>query len=108
VAQKLPSAAIERTLLGRARRFLVASALPLDDRMASWNSYFFNPATVMRRDLAVDCDAPLDWQRAVFAQAQGATTLARVLEHNFRTYLPFDLLVKADRTSMAHGLELRS
>jgi asparagine synthase (glutamine-hydrolysing) len=108
VAQTMPAGAIERTLLGRARRFLVASALPLDDRMASWNSYFLNPASVIRRDLFVDSEAPLAWQRRVFAQAQGTTTLARVLEHNFRTYLPFDLLVKADRTSMAHGLELRS
>jgi asparagine synthase (glutamine-hydrolysing) len=108
VAQKLPSAAIERTLLGRARRFLVASALPLDDRMASWNAYFFDPSQVMRRDLGVDCEAPLGWQRSIFAEGHGATTLARVLEHNFRTYLPYDLLVKADRTSMANALELRS
>ena len=34
--------------------------------------------------------------------------LARVLDLNFRTYLLDDLLPKADRCSMAHGLELRS
>jgi asparagine synthase (glutamine-hydrolysing) len=44
----------------------------------------------------------------MFAAGPGATVLSRVLDHNFRTYLPFDLLVKADRMSMAHGLELRS
>jgi asparagine synthase (glutamine-hydrolysing) len=53
-------------------------------------------------------DAPRRWQEQVFALGKGQTLLARILEHNFRTYLPFDLLVKADRTSMAHGLELRS
>ncbi len=31
-----------------------------------------------------------------------------MLEHNFRSYLPYDLLVKADRSSMAHGLEALS
>jgi asparagine synthase (glutamine-hydrolysing) len=31
-----------------------------------------------------------------------------LLDLNFRTYLPDDLLVKADRMSMAHGLEVRS
>jgi asparagine synthase (glutamine-hydrolysing) len=34
--------------------------------------------------------------------------LSRVLDLNFRTYLLDDLLPKADRCSMAHGLELRS
>src|SRR5206468_11406860 len=32
----------------------------------------------------------------------------RVLDLNLRTYLLDDLLVKADRMSMAHGLEVRS
>ncbi len=34
--------------------------------------------------------------------------MARTLSLNYSTYLPEDLLVKADRCSMAHGLELRS
>ena len=53
-------------------------------------------------------DAPLSWQRTVFAAARGHSVLAQLLEHNFVTYLPHDLLVKADRSSMAHGLEARS
>jgi asparagine synthase (glutamine-hydrolysing) len=109
-ARSLPKAAVERTLLGKARRFLDASALPLADRMARWNSYFFDPRTILRGDLAAALhpEAPLAWQRGLFAGAEGRTTLSRVLEHNFASYLPYDLLVKADRTSMAHGLELRS
>ncbi len=39
---------------------------------------------------------------------QGAHPLDRLLDLNLRTYLLDDLLVKADRTSMAHGLEVRS
>lgn len=34
--------------------------------------------------------------------------LDRILEFNFETYLPEDLLVKVDRMSMAHALEARS
>jgi asparagine synthase (glutamine-hydrolysing) len=106
----LPSCGLERTLVGRARRLLSASALPLADRMARWNAYFFEPRALLRREVAdaLDLEAPLAWQRDMFARARGRATLARVLEHNYRTYLPYDLLVKADRTSMAHGLELRA
>ena len=105
----LSSSGSERTLRARARRFLDASALPLADRMAAWNT-FFDPHALMRRDVvdAAELDAPLAWQRSIFADSRDRPPLARVLEHNFRTYLPYDLLVKADRATMAHGLEARS
>jgi len=109
---RLPGSARERSLAARGRRFLTASSLPLADRMAHWNSFFANPADVLRPEICADLGsavgAPLRWQREIFSTLSGDTTLARVLEHNFRTYLPNDLLVKADRSSMAHALELRS
>jgi len=80
--------------------------------MARWNSFFPRPRQLLRGDVAVALgdavDQPLAWQRTMFAHGHGHTSLSRILEHNFRTYLPNDLLVKADRTSMAHGLELRA
>src|SRR5207247_8157074 len=48
-----------------------------------------------------------DFRRA-WARSEGAHPLDRLLDLNLRTYLLDDLLVKADRTSMAHGLEVRS
>ena len=42
------------------------------------------------------------------ACAGEGSTLARLLQLNFETYLLDDLLVKMDRMSMAHGLEARS
>jgi asparagine synthase (glutamine-hydrolysing) len=112
LSSAMPGIAHDRSALGRAWRFLSATDLSLADRMARWNSFFHRPADVLRDDvsatLAHKMDAPADWQREVFALSHGNTVLSRVLEHNFRTYLPYDLLVKADRTSMAHGLELRS
>lgn len=44
----------------------------------------------------------------VLDEAAGHSALERILHHNFATYLPGDLLVKADRSSMLHGLEVRS
>jgi len=43
-----------------------------------------------------------------WGRTAGGRTLDRVLQLNLETYLLDDLLVKADRMSMAHGLEVRS
>ena len=66
---------------------------------------------LLRRDVRAalpNLHEPLEWMRGIVAASAGASTLARVLAHNFETYLPYDLLVKADRASMAHSLEVRS
>ena len=46
--------------------------------------------------------------RAVWNSADGLDDVDRALYGDFKTYLPDQLLVKADRASMAHGLEARS
>jgi asparagine synthase (glutamine-hydrolysing) len=56
---------------------------------------------------AVDNRALDDYGR-IWASSAGAQPLDRLLNLNLRTYLVDDLLVKADRMSMAHGLEVRS
>jgi asparagine synthase (glutamine-hydrolysing) len=53
-------------------------------------------ASLLGRDAAPDGDA------------MAASTVDEVLRHDAATYLPGDILVKADRASMAHGLELRA
>ncbi len=53
-----------------------------------------------------------DWAQRGYARqwqlTAGAKPLDRLLTLNLETYLLDDLLVKMDRTSMAHGLEVRS
>jgi asparagine synthase (glutamine-hydrolysing) len=44
----------------------------------------------------------------VWAASKGSPPLTRLLHLNLKTYLPEALLVKADRMSMRHGLEVRS
>lgn len=46
--------------------------------------------------------------RDAFEATDGATRLDRLLQVDFELYLPNDLLVKIDRASMAHSLEVRS
>src|SRR4029079_12458102 len=56
----------------------------------------------------LETEGPVEWSRRVCESFAGGSVLSRVLGDNFESYLPEDLLVKADRCSMGHSLELRS
>lgn len=92
--------------IAKGQRFAatVDEGLPL--AYLGWVSYISEP---WRRRLLV---APSHWARsdyqARWESTRGARTLDRLLALNVDTYLVDDLLVKADRTSMAHSLEVRS
>jgi asparagine synthase (glutamine-hydrolysing) len=94
-----------------AKRFAEAGRLPLAERYLRWQSYFSEGLpSLLRPELAPHAD-----RRLVLASIEeglrnggGESTLARLLQLNFETYLLDDLLVKADRMTMAHGLEARS
>ena len=94
---------------GRARRLqrLVATLEEgMPDAYLGWVSYISEP---WRRRLL---DHPDDWARNDYRDrwqvTAGARPLDRLLSLNIDTYLLDDLLVKMDRMSMAHGLEVRS
>jgi asparagine synthase (glutamine-hydrolysing) len=111
LASRIPSGPGERTLPARAHRFLSVAALPLAERVMGWNAYFTGTWDELLRPeirTIVPVTDPLEWTRALFAHYPKGSTLAQVLGHNFESYLPYDLLVKADRSSMAHSLEVRS
>ncbi len=106
----LPEPSDRKHPLRFAKRFAEAGGLPLLERYLHWNAYFTaDLPSLLRPELAASLDRErlLDSFETSFA-AGGGSTLARLLQLNFETYLLDDLLVKMDRTSMAHGLEARS
>jgi asparagine synthase (glutamine-hydrolysing) len=106
----LPEPADRKHPLRFAKRFAEAGTLPLLERYLRWNAYFTaDLPDLLRPELAASLDRErlLESFRASY-EAGGGSTLARLLQVNFETYLLDDLLVKMDRMSMAHGLEARS
>ncbi len=101
----LPAAAM-RGRIGRLQRFASVVEEGMPDAYLSWIS--FVPER-WRQELL---PAPDGWARREYeerwAHTQGGRTLNRLLALNIDTYLVDDLLVKMDRMSMAHGLEVRS
>jgi asparagine synthase (glutamine-hydrolysing) len=118
----IPRALPEKSLPARARRFLGKAALPMADRVAAWGSLFagelsaiLDPsvAAAVGLDGLGGIDGPSRWQRGFFAEAPPEpwgrpSPLARLLDHNFRAYLAWDLQTKVDRCTAGVGLEARS
>lgn len=91
----------------KAKRFarVAATADPLE-RHHAWKEIF---APTARTALLGDGPGwdPVDLYRERYAETAGAEPLARLQDVDLGIYLVDDLLVKTDRLSMAHSLELR-
>jgi asparagine synthase (glutamine-hydrolysing) len=89
----------------RAARFADAAALPRADRYRAW-------AGVFSDDLMKQASASVEPSEEVvpreFENVAGLDAVDSFLAVDTNFYLPTDLLVKADITSMAHSLEVRS
>src|SRR5207249_5561210 len=82
------------------------------DRYARWVSFFSEEAKDQLysddlRALLVE-RRPGDWLESLFAGARGLDPVDAAMSVDVRSYLPYDLLVKVDITSMANSLEARS
>jgi asparagine synthase (glutamine-hydrolysing) len=91
---------------GKALRLLEVAGMTLPDFYRSWMSYV-PPAWAHQLLPRASTWEEVDYQK-IWQRSDGASTLDRLLNLNIRTYLLDDLLPKVDRTSMAHGLEVRS
>jgi asparagine synthase (glutamine-hydrolysing) len=108
LAERLPSGSGRVPLDYKLKRFTRAAHLPPLERHHGWKEIFSEGARAeLLRPERRGEDDPLEVYRARWAESEGADTLARLQDVDRAIYLVDDLLVKTDRTSMAHSLELR-
>ncbi len=107
LVEALPSSDAKVSFDYKAKRFVRAARLPALERHHAWKE-IFSPAQTAAlmgaRDRGWD---PVDLYRERYAETAGAEPLARLQDVDLGIYLADDLLVKTDRASMAHSLELR-
>jgi asparagine synthase (glutamine-hydrolysing) len=109
VVDRLPSSSRRVSLEYKAKRFARAAARPPLERHHGWKEIFSAEAraALLEPDRRAAGSDPLAGWRARFAETAGAEPLARLQDVDIGTYLVDDLLVKTDRASMAHSLEVR-
>jgi asparagine synthase (glutamine-hydrolysing) len=112
VAGLLPDPQAPRTITQRVRRLLERADTPVIDQYQTWIAVADGPVLTAMLDPALRDLAARDRIRrsmdACYTEAARLPELDRILYANLRTYLPDDLSVKVDRTTMAHSLEARS
>jgi asparagine synthase (glutamine-hydrolysing) len=93
------------------RRFVNGAARPLPDRYIGWTRFFDEldltrlATPALRKEWTADVERI---HRGAFAAHGHADPMDGVFRIDLSTYLPEDLLVLADRMSMAHSLEMRA
>lgn len=89
------------------KRFLTRGRLPLEQRYIR-NDYNFQHTELERYIAgAYDKTPPYLLTKPYFDEAQGEDEVTRMQYADMRAWLPYDILQKADKMSMAASLELR-
>jgi asparagine synthase (glutamine-hydrolysing) len=109
IVERLPSSSRRVSLEYKAKRFVRAAGLAPLERHHGWKEIFSADAraALLAPDRRAPAADPLAGWRTRYAETAGAEPLARLQDVDIGTYLVDDLLVKTDRASMAHSLEVR-
>ncbi len=109
-AAGLPSGGAYGSASRQLKTFIDSAPLPLVERFSRWASIFYDdlPQLLPGFSGAENGSHPLAWLEPHLARCHDTSVLAKLLYLNLQTYLVDDMMIKADRCSMAHALEARS
>lgn len=103
----LPETGATAVSVRRAKQFLCTLGKPMAEAFLDWSTYLDTPALSFASGIA---DARTDFYRqllATFTRHQADPMRAAAIV-DMKSFVPCNLLQSADRTSMAHSLELRT
>jgi asparagine synthase (glutamine-hydrolysing) len=104
--ERLPTSTAKASFDYKAKRFVRAAHLPPLERHHGWKEIFSAETRSELTGRTASFD-PVDVYRQRYRETGGADGLSRLQDVDFGIYLVDDLLVKTDRASMAHSLEVR-
>jgi asparagine synthase (glutamine-hydrolysing) len=110
ISFKIKSSTKGRDVPGWIKRFLEAGLLTPQERYLAWISYFDNKMKdeIYNPDIKKEINYKKDYVHFdYFNELSNQDYLDRIVYMDINTYLPDDLLIMADRMSMANSLELR-
>jgi len=111
LVEALPEAMTSTNVPGRIKRFLRAGVLPPDRRYLAWVSFVSDDlgAALLSEPLGARLSSfdPTHRHLRYLTRPKGLDPLDRILYLDLKTYLADDLLMLADKMSMASSLELR-
>ncbi|MBW1605725.1 asparagine synthase (glutamine-hydrolyzing) [Lactobacillus sp. Sy-1] len=100
VAEKMPRF--------HGRRFLIRGAQPLSERYYRVNYVFnFDDRNKVLKDSSINKDSG-QFTKHIFDDVSGKDEMTQMQYFDINTWLPFDILHKADRMSMCNSLEVRT
>jgi len=110
ILRAFPAPRHERSIVARSARFMRFMQLPLEDRLIAFAGVFYDDLEALIDPAFASAIGPLDKRKSLqhLNGIDRASSLSRLLAANFHSYLHDDLLVKADRMTMANSLEARS
>ena len=113
LSRLIPDSINPKSRIRQARRFLSVASQPMPERYARWLTFFHDEAKLQlySPEFTGQLNGQRDgWLSSLFSElpSQPLNPFDAAMAVDVVSYLPYDLLVKVDITSMASGLEARA